>query len=112
LVVTAISHPGIDHREPTFAPGTVSGHHQIPVIVESCRPEFLSAYAGTANHRDPLTTSHHSGGEVTGRQAAVGPPLLGDRQNLPLAGEVVQLIDSLDGLALRQIARQDDVLAL
>src|SRR6266545_684240 len=50
--------------------------------------------------------------QVTGRQAAVGPPLLGDRQNLLLAGEVVQLKDSLDGLAQRQIARQDDVLAL
>src|SRR5258708_11115649 len=37
------------------------------------------------------------GKQVAGRQAAAGSPLLGDRQNLLLAWEVVQLIDGRRG---------------
>ena len=51
------------------------------------------------------------GEQVAGRQATVGPPFLGDSQDLLLGGQVVQLIGGLDGLAKRQVARQDDVLA-
>ena len=52
------------------------------------------------------------GEQVAGRQAAVGPPLLSDSENLLLAGQVIQPIYGLDGLAERQVSRQDDVLPL
>src|ERR1700722_19990755 len=52
------------------------------------------------------------GEQVAGRQAAVGPAFLSDGQDLLLGGQVAQLIDGLDGLAERQVARQDDVVAL
>ena len=51
------------------------------------------------------------GEQVAGGQAAVGPPLLGDGQDLLLGRQVVQRIGGLDGLAERQVARQHDVLA-
>src|SRR6185436_62631 len=62
-VVTVISPPEFDQDESTFTSGKVRGHHRIPVIVDSCRPEFLSADGGAANHRDPVTISHLNGGE-------------------------------------------------
>jgi hypothetical protein len=51
------------------------------------------------------------GEQVTGGQAAVGPPFLGDRQDLLLAGQVVELVVGLDGLTERQVTRQHDVFA-
>ena len=50
--------------------------------------------------------------QVAGRQAAIGPPLLGDGQDLLLRGEVIEPIGGLDGLAKREIAWQDDVFTL
>ena len=49
------------------------------------------------------------GKQVAGRQAAVGPPFLGDGDDLLLGGAVVELIGGLDGLTEREVARQDDV---
>src|SRR5215469_4091953 len=51
------------------------------------------------------------GEQVAGRQAAVGPPFAGDVEHLLLAGEVVEVVDGPDGLAQRQVTRQDDVFA-
>jgi hypothetical protein len=45
------------------------------------------------------------GKQVAGRQAAVGPPFLGDGEDLLLGGEVVELIGDLDGLTEREVAR-------
>ena len=50
--------------------------------------------------------------QVAGRKAAVGPPLLGDGEDLLFAGTVVEFIGGLDGLTERKIARQDDVFSL
>jgi len=44
-----------------------------------------------------------SGEQVAGRQAAVGPPFLGDGEDLLLRGEMVELIGGLDGLAKREV---------
>src|SRR6266581_7425135 len=52
------------------------------------------------------------GKQVAGRQAAVGPPFLGDGEDLLLGGEVVELIGGLDGPTEREVARQDDVFSL
>src|SRR6266849_6922335 len=52
------------------------------------------------------------GKQVAGRQAAVGPPFLGDGEDLLLSGEVVELVGDLDGLTEREVARQDDVFSL
>src|SRR6266581_3046189 len=49
------------------------------------------------------------GKQVAGRQAAVGPPFLGDGEDLLLGGEVAELIGGPDGLAERKVARQDHV---
>src|SRR5215471_14415740 len=49
------------------------------------------------------------GEQVAGRQAAVGPPFAGDVEDLLLAGEVVEVVGGLDGLAERKVVRQDDV---
>src|SRR6266516_1964481 len=62
-------------------------------------------------YRGCLGRFEGGGEQVAGRQAAVGPPFLGDGQDLLLGGQVFQLIDGLDGLMERQVARQDDVLA-
>jgi putative heme transporter len=51
------------------------------------------------------------GEQVAGGQAAVGPPFLGDVDHLLLGGDVVEPVGGLDGLAQRQVAGQDDVLA-
>jgi hypothetical protein len=45
------------------------------------------------------------GKQVACRQAAVGPPFLGDGEDLLLGGEVVELIGGLDGLTEREVAR-------
>ena len=50
--------------------------------------------------------------QVAGRQAAVGPPFLGDGEDLLLGGEVVGLIGGLDGFTERKVARQHDVFPL
>jgi hypothetical protein len=52
------------------------------------------------------------GKQVAGRQAAVGPPFLGDVEDLLLAGEVVEPVGGLDGLTEREVARQDDIFSL
>jgi hypothetical protein len=58
-------------------------------------------------------SSLESGGkQVAGRQAAVGPPFLGDGEDLLWAGEVIPLIGGLNGLTERKVARQDDVFSL
>src|SRR6478736_1379908 len=49
--------------------------------------------------------------QVTSGQAAVGPPLVGDVEDLLLDGNVIELIGGLNGLAQRQVAGKDDVLA-
>ena len=54
-----------------------------------------------------------SGGEeVAGRQAAVGPPFLGDGEDLLLGGEVVELIGGLHSLTEGKITGQHDVFPL
>src|SRR5580693_1924044 len=50
------------------------------------------------------------GEQIAGREAAVGPPFLGDREDLLLRREMVEVVGGLDGLAERQVARQDDIL--
>jgi hypothetical protein len=42
----------------------------------------------------------------------VGPPFLGDVEDLLLAGEVVEPVGGLDGLTEREVARQDDIFSL
>ena len=59
-----------------------------------------------------LTPLEGGGKQVAGRKAAVGPPFLGDDEDLLLAGEVVELTGGLDGSTERKIARQDDVLSV
>jgi hypothetical protein len=49
------------------------------------------------------------GKQVASRQAAVGPPFLGDAEDLLLTGEVVELIGGLDSLTEREVAWQDDI---
>ena len=51
------------------------------------------------------------GEQVAGGQAAVGPPFLGDVDDLLLRGDVVEPVGGPDGLAQRQVAGQNDVLA-
>src|SRR5258708_5965303 len=52
------------------------------------------------------------GKQVTGREAAVGPPLLRDGEDLLLGRQLVQLVGVLNRLAQRKVARQNDVLSL
>ena len=52
------------------------------------------------------------GKQIAGRQAAVGPPFVGDSEDLLLGGKVVELIGGPDGLTERKVAGQDDVFAL
>ena len=42
----------------------------------------------------------------------MGPPFLGDAENLLLAGEVVEPIGGLDSLTEREVAWQDDIFSL
>src|SRR5712691_11879265 len=50
------------------------------------------------------------GEQVAGRKAAVGPPFLGDVEDLLLGGAVVELVSGLDGLSQRKVTGQHDVL--
>src|SRR4029077_2069742 len=52
------------------------------------------------------------GKQVASRQAAVGPPFLGDVEDFLLAGEVVEPVGGLDGLTKREVARQDHIFSL
>ncbi len=52
------------------------------------------------------------GEQVAGSQAAVGPPFVGDGEDLLLGGQVVELVGGLDGLAEREVAGQHDVFSL
>src|ERR1700722_7911433 len=78
----------------------------VPVSRPAARPGRLP--------RDRWSLGWLEGGgkQIAGRQAAVGPPFPGDGQDLLLGGQVVQLVSGPDRLAERQVARQDDVLAL
>ena len=49
------------------------------------------------------------GEQVAGRQTAVGPPYVGDVEDLLPGGEVVEVTSGPDGLTQGQVARQDDV---
>src|SRR6185437_3204764 len=49
------------------------------------------------------------GEQVAGGQAAVGPPFLGDVEDLLLGGKAVEAIGGQDGLTQGQVAGQDDV---
>jgi hypothetical protein len=49
--------------------------------------------------------------QVSGRQTAVGPPFLGDGQNLFLRWQVIEAVNSANGLAESEVAWQDDILA-
>ena len=51
------------------------------------------------------------GEQVAGREAAVGPPALRDGAHLVRAGQPVELVSDLDGLAQGEVTGQDDVLA-
>src|SRR6202035_5760789 len=53
-----------------------------------------------------------SGEQVAGGQAAIGPPLLGDVQDLLLRGEMAESVSGLDRLAQREVTGQDDVFPL
>ena len=49
--------------------------------------------------------------QVGGRQTAVGPPFLGDRQNLFLRRQVIEAVNSADSLAESKVTWQDYILA-
>jgi len=49
--------------------------------------------------------------QVGDRQTAVGPPFLGDRQNLFLRRQVIEAVSSSDSLAESKVTGQDYVFA-
>jgi hypothetical protein len=72
---------------------------------------FIAAGGLRPAYRSGVGRLEGRGEQVAGGQAAVRPPLLGDRQDLLLAGQVVELVAGPDGLTERQVARQHDVFA-
>jgi hypothetical protein len=49
--------------------------------------------------------------QVGGRQTAVRPPFLGDRQNLFLRGQVIEAVGRADSLAKGKVTWQDYILS-
>src|ERR1017187_942301 len=71
------------------------------------RHRILAIPAGQARPERPRTRPRTG----SGCQAAVGPPFLGDRQDLFLRGQVVKAVDSAHSLAESKVTWQDYVLA-
>jgi hypothetical protein len=113
------------------------GHRSVPNVFLTAPLESTDAKTGTgpwnaahfANAQYDKLAARSSGGvvsggrgclgwlegggeQVTGGQAAVGPPLLGDGYHLLLRGEMAELVGGLDGLAQREVTGQDDVFSL
>jgi hypothetical protein len=88
------------------------GYGVDPSAVEGRRRELAGRYRALRLARGGrwcLGRLEGGGKQVAGRQAAVGPPFLGDGEDLLLGGEVAELIGDQDGFTERKVARQDDV---
>jgi hypothetical protein len=99
---------GILQAQPKMAVGLPSQVIE-PIAASSPRTAALGLARGNLRFRGAL---EGGGKQVAGGQAPVGPPFLGHGEDLLFGGEVVELVGSPDGLAEREVARQDDVFSL